>query len=67
MIHEKTVEFRVDFKSAVGNTNLPIAKKLIYLPYANLCKLGDFIVDMDFKDAGLPKDEICQVLFVWHK
>ncbi len=64
MIHEKSVEFRVDFKSAVRNTNFPIAKKLIFLPYANLCKLGDYMVDMGFSYAGLAKDQICQVWFL---
>ncbi len=52
MIHENSVEFRVDFKSAARSTNCPIANKLTFLPYANLCKLDEYVVDMAFKDAG---------------
>ncbi len=56
MIHVNAVELRVDFKSAITNINFPIAKKLIFLPYANLCKLGEYIGDLFGHYAEPPKD-----------
>ena len=44
----------------------PHSKKLIFLPYANLCKLGDYIVHTGFKDAGPLGDQICQICFRQH-
>ncbi len=64
--HEIAVEFRVDFKSGVRNIIFPIAKKLIFLPYANLCKLGEYIGDLYGHYAEPPKDQVCQVWFCWH-
>ncbi len=43
MIHENSVEFCLDFKYAVTNINFTIKKFDFFLPYANLCKLGDYI------------------------
>ena len=53
-------------RSALGNINFSTTKKFIFLAYANLCKLGAYIVDMEFKDAGPPKDEFCQVASKLH-
>ncbi len=61
-----SVEFRVDFKSAVRKINFPIAKKLIFLPNANLCKLGEYIGDLYGHYAEPPKDWNCQVLLFCH-
>ena len=66
MPHENCIEFCVDFKSALGNINFSRTKKFIFLPYANLCKLGAYIVDMEFKGAGLSEDEFCQVVSKLH-
>ena len=66
MTHVKSIEFCVDFKSALKEINFLIAKKIIFLAYANLCKLGEYIADMEFKDAGPPEDEICQVPLKLH-
>ena len=56
MIHENTVEFRVDSKSAIKNINFPIGKKFIFLPYANLCKLAEYMGDLYGHYAEPPKD-----------
>ncbi len=34
------------------------------LSNAYLAELGDYIADMGFRDAGPPKDQICQVWFL---
>ncbi len=59
MIHENSVEFCVDFIFGVRNINFPTAKKWIFLPYENLCKLGEYIGDLYLLDylasfASLP-------------
>ncbi len=62
--HENSVEFRVDFKSAVRNIIFSIAKKLFFLLYANLCKLGDYMGHLYGHYAEPPKDQVCQVYMV---
>ncbi len=67
MTHESTVEFRVDFKSGLRNIKLMIAKNFICFTYANLCKLGDYVVYFAFEHAEPPEDLICQVSDQCHK
>ncbi len=63
VIHEIWLKFRVDVKSAFRNINFPIAKKFIFLPYANLCKLDSGTAILTFYYAEPSKDLKCQVSF----
>ncbi len=64
--HENGIEFCVDFKSAFRNTNFPIAKKFIFLPYANLCKSGGEAAILTFSYAEPSKDQMCHFSYLCH-
>ncbi len=49
------------------NIKFLIVKIFIFLTYANLCKLGDYWVNITFQHAEPPGDQICQVSFQYHK
>ena len=48
------------------NNKFLIAKKFIFWPYANLCKLGDYMNYMYITCAEPPKDWVCQIPLHWH-
>ncbi len=59
-------EFCVDLKSELKNIKFLIIKNFIFLTDANLCKLGDYMVDMTFQYAEPPKEQFCQKSFWYH-
>ena len=66
MKHEFGVEFCVDSNSGLRSVDFLIAKKSIFLAYANLCKLGDYMVDIHSQYAEPSIDEVCQILLYSH-
>ncbi len=62
IMHENSAEFCVDFKSAVRNTNFPIAKSFTLCKFMKIRWLYSWY---SFRDAGTPKDQICQVELLW--
>ncbi len=46
---------------------IPDSKYLHFFTYANLCKLGHYVVDITFQHAKPPEDQICQASFLYHK
>ena len=45
-VHENYLEFCVDFTSIFSNAKFFIKKNKLFLKYANLCKLGDYTVEV---------------------
>ena len=56
MTHGNYVEFFCRFQICTHRSQFPDNRKVDFF----ICKLGDYIVEIDFKDAGLPEDQICQ-------